>query len=385
MTPIFTPEYYSDADILAQEQEKIFRRQWQFAAFSHQLENDNDYVSAEIGGRSFFVQRFDGKLSAFSNVCSHRFSQIHTEGCGNRRAECRYHGWIYDGEGLPTAIPHRPRFDDMTPEKVCGLRLTRWQVEECGGLVFVRESAEGPSLREFLGEAVFHDMERMTLALGPRIDCNEMIIDANWKIVVENTLEGYHVGFVHTDTFHRLGTLPGGWQWNLPHSRYSSPLSEKVDADCQKVMSLFDSRPVKVDGYLHQLIFPNLTVATTYGTSFSVQTFEPLGPDQTKFTSHVFQTKLEEEPTGVKAAVLESVNISVKDFNRKVFEEDRLVVELVHRGAKETRVSGLLSDEEYRVGEFQKSYIEALEGTGHSAGEVSYEEDSDCRSRRLRA
>jgi len=363
MQPQFSPSYYSDPEVYDREQRTLFRDQWQFMAFTHELENHNDYVARDIGGQSVVVQNLDGQLNCFENVCSHRFNRIHSDGCGNRRLQCRYHGWIYNGEGFPCAIPHRPRFDDLTEDKVRELQLTRWQVETCGGLVFVREGVSGRSLREFLGE-IHDDMEQYSLALGPQIDRNEMIIEANWKILVENTLEGYHVDFVHEETFRRLGTVnqPKNWEWSLPHSRYSSPLSEKFDADCRKVTKLLSDRPVTIDGYLHQLVFPNLTLATTYGTSFSVQHFEPLGPERTRFTSYVFQTKLAGDVSGVRAVMLDTINHSVREFNRKVFEEDRVVCESVHLGAKQARVSGLLSDEEYRVCEFQRSYLDALHG-----------------------
>ena len=361
MTPLFPPSHYSDPDVELREQAAIFRRLWQFVGFRHELAHDNDYVCRTIGGRSVFVQNFDGELRAFENVCSHRFNRIHDDGCGNRRTQCRYHGWIYNSDGLPSAIPHRPRFDDLDAEKTCALRLTSWQAECCGGLVFVRQTSDGPSLREYLGDC-FDSVAQMTSALGPQIDRNEMLIAANWKVLVENTLESYHVDFVHTDSFKKLGTVCGeaNWQWQLPHSCYTSPLAEKYDAGARKFLKVFDERPVTLPGYLHQLVFPNLTIASTYGTSYSIQHFEPLGAEQTRFTSYVFQTQLANEPQGAKATIVETINHSVRDFNRQVFEEDRAVCEGVHKGAKQTRGGGILSDEELRVSQFQRSYVEAL-------------------------
>ena len=362
MIPFIPKHYYSDDAIHAREQAVLFRGQWQFVGFEAELANENDFLTRDVGGKSIFLQNVGGTLLAAENVCSHRFSRIH-QGCGNRPLQCPYHGWKYDAQGYPSAIPRRPRFDDLNPEKCQSLRLSVWNVERCGKLIFVREGLDhddGISLREFMGE-IFEPMQAMTLAFGPQIDRNEMLINANWKILIENTLEGYHVDFVHSESFKRLGTGVGDWTWHLPHSAYASPLSEQFDADCQRVLSLFADRPMQIDGYFHQLVFPNLTLATTYGTSFSVQHFEPVGPNQTKFVSYVFQSKLEKQLSRLEEILLETINHSVVQFNRQVFEEDRGVCEWVHQGAQQSSQTGLLSDEEYRVAEFQKSYMTALD------------------------
>lgn len=208
----------------------------------------------------------------------------------------------------------------------------------------------------------------MSSAFGPLIDHNEMLINANWKIVLENTLEVYHVDFVHQDSFKRLGTRSGPEtvRFDAPHSIYTSPLSEKFDADCRLVQSLFLERPFETPGYLHMHLFPNTTIATTFGASFAFQHIEPLGPERTRFTSYVFQSTMPHAPKGAMAAMLQAFNQSVKDFNRQVFEEDRSICEGVHQGAKQARGIGILSEEETRIGEFQQHYVSAIDESGTS-------------------
>ena len=358
MDTLIPPAHYHDEQVFAREQEKIFGVLWSCVGFRRDLACHNDYISRDVGGRSVIVHNFNGELKAFHNVCSHRFNRIHTAPKGNGPLQCGYHGWSFDARGCPTGIPKRPRFDGLTEERLCELSLQPWRVETCGDLVFVSAAGEGPGLRSFLGES-FATIERMSAACGPQIDENVMTIRANWKILVENTLESYHVGFIHPTTFSRLSAGEGVFGWQPPHSSWDTPLGPKFLERMKRVMLLFESRPVHLAGYFHQLVFPNLTIASTQGTSFSIQFFEPMGPRETRFSSIVFQTRLGDLSPGIQAAV-DAMNQSVKDFNRAVFSEDKDVCEQVQLGVAETAQTGILSDEELRVGDFQGQYMDLI-------------------------
>lgn len=355
MNTLIPPRDYCDADIHSREQKVLFSRVWQCVGFTHELAQHHDFVTRDIGGCSVLVQNFDGVLRAYTNVCSHRFNRIHTQCKGNGALQCAYHGWLYNGEGLPVGIPKKPRFDGLTPERVRELSLAPWRVEVCGKLVFVCRDPQVPGLKDYLG--VSHGLvEEMTRACGPLIDENVMTIRANWKVLIENTLESYHVHFVHPNTFSRLSTADGVFEWQAPHSTWRTPLGAKFTARLEKPMQVFASRPMKIDGYCHQLVFPNLTIASTQGTSFSVQFFEPVDADTTRFTSVVFQTTLGEVPPVSAQSTISALNESVKTFNRAVFSEDKDICEQVQQGARITNQPGLLSDEELRVYDFQKQY-----------------------------
>ena len=356
MNTLIEPRDYYDPGVFLREQRQLFSRLWQCVGFTHDLEKHHNFITRDVGGVSVVVQNFHGSLRAFANVCSHRFNRIHTDCRGNGPLQCAYHGWLYNDQGVPTGIPKKPRFDGLTSERLQELALAPWRVESCGRLVFVCRDSQAPGLKNYMGEA-FALVEAMTQASGQLIDENVMIIRANWKVLVENTLESYHVNFVHANTFSRLGTADGVFEWQQPHSRWCTPLGAKIAARLEKPMAVFASRPWKAEGYLHQLVFPNLTVASTQGTSFSVQFFDPVDPDTTRFTSIVFQTRLQESPTEAAQATIAALNESVKAFNRAVFSEDKEICEQVQRGARMTDKSGALSDEELRVFDFQKQYL----------------------------
>jgi phenylpropionate dioxygenase-like ring-hydroxylating dioxygenase large terminal subunit len=355
MRALIPAQAYFDADVFAAELDSLFADTWQFVAFGRDLAQPNDFVTAAVGGRSVVVQNFAGELRAFANVCSHRFARIHACAKGNGPLRCPYHGWIYNQDGAPYSIPSRPKFDDLSPDVLASLALRPYDVDRCGEFVFARRAGDGVGLRQWLGRAG-DVLERVSAALGPEVDVNELVIDANWKVTVENTLESYHVGFVHADSFKKVGAKGMDFAFDGPHSSWLSPVDAAIEAQMRKLVPRFEPRPLAVDGYFHQLVFPNLTVATTYGTSFAVQLFEPVSPGKTRFRSVVFQAR-PGEGTKVNADMMAMLNESVADFNRTVFAEDKAICEQVQLGVVETDQPGMLSYEEERVLRFQEQYV----------------------------
>jgi phenylpropionate dioxygenase-like ring-hydroxylating dioxygenase large terminal subunit len=346
--------YYYDPALLSAEYEKLFGRTWNFVGFTFDLANNNDYISADVAGKPIVIQNFDGRLRAFLNVCSHRFSEIRCDPKGNSPLRCPYHGWTYDAEGLPTGIPSRPRFDGLTDDVIRSLALRRYRVEVCGALVFVTLDSTVPSLRDFMGEA-WSTTESMSCSFGELIDRNELNLECNWKIAVENTLESYHVTFIHPKTFKILGASGTDFRFEQVHSSWRADVSGTIEKQMKKLEGIFESRPFKVNGYLHQLIFPSLTIATTFGHSFAVQQILPQSAGSTRFTSYVFATRLNAASDSTKN-LRAMGNDSIVQFNRAVFEEDKTICEAVQRGIRNATGTGQLSDEELRVAHFQKSY-----------------------------
>ena len=108
----------------------------------------------------------------------------------------------------------------------------------------------------------------------------------------------------------------------------------------------------------NQLIFPNVTIVTLFGTTFSVQHFRPVSPTETECSSYVFSTQLTEpSPSPAGLAILDSMNKSSVEFNRIVFDEDRNICEQVQRGVEQDpKDKGALGKDEERVFEFQRAY-----------------------------
>jgi phenylpropionate dioxygenase-like ring-hydroxylating dioxygenase large terminal subunit len=369
MVPCFPPSYYWDDGVFAREQ-SMFESLWTFAGFARDLTEIDSYIALEIGQKSVFVQNFSGELRAFENVCSHRFSRLRLCPKGKGAVQCPYHGWGYNAEGIPDVIPKKPRFEGLTPEVRQSLALHRWQVATCGSLVFVRSGHAGPTLFEFLGSS-FDVIAAMSSAFGSLLDENTMELAANWKVVVENTLEGYHVSQIHAETFEKLNFRNITMRTEGLQTAWLGDLGEDYTKKTARVNGLFVSRPLQISGYEHWLLFPNVTLATTFGTSFALQTIVPLSATRTKFTSYVFGTKLTEELTPSKKNLVQALYDQIVQFNRKVFEEDRAIIEWVQRGTAQTQQRGILSEDELRVFHFQRDYLAMLESCRTSSTEIS--------------
>lgn len=371
MRPLIPLPWYYDPAVFAREQRTLFARVWQFAGFTADLANADDYVTAEVGGRSVVVQNFDGALRAFRNVCSHRFARIRSEACGNGKLRCPYHGWIYNAEGIPYSIPARPRFDDLRDRaEVAKLALTPYELAVCGGLVFLRESGTaGPSLREFLAGS-WDIVEAMSLALGERVYRNEILFRSNWKVAVENGLEAYHVGFVHETTFNMLGTSGMNFRFTGAHSSWHTGLEPGLETRMRKLARL-GKMPAPVDGYLHQLVFPNLTISSVGGTAFGFQLLTPLSPTETRLTGIVYVSRMEGAPQNVRAMITEQLGPSSATFTLDVAHEDRAICEAVQLGLPEADRPGVLSEEEERVAKFHEVYMACMTGDGASLATAS--------------
>jgi phenylpropionate dioxygenase-like ring-hydroxylating dioxygenase large terminal subunit len=330
---------------------------WVAVCMADEVASHNDFVVRDVFGRQVVIQNMNGQIKAFLNVCPHRFNRVQTDPSGNRPLVCGYHGWEFGCDGVPCRIPKRPSFDGIDPSKYA---MATYEVDVCGKLVFVCR-IKAVELREWLGEA-WPQVEAMTSACERRIDTNTMRLACNWKIAVENTLESYHVGHIHQDTFHRLGVVGGEMDFQGPHSSWKAPLSEKAAERMLHMNAVLDGRPYKPAGYEHQLVFPSCTIASAAGMSVSVQFFVPSGVSETSFISLVYAVDAG-ELSEAQSQQHELFNRSVVHFNRRVFVEDAGVCESTHAGAGDAGggMYSVLSDDEGRVAHHIRCVLGACE------------------------
>lgn len=351
-----SPYHYHSQEIFEKEKFQIFHNNWVFVAFGNDLLNHNDFITKTIGGIPIVIQNFNGKVKAFMNVCSHRFSIIQNEKKGNRALFCPYHGWSFDKEGMPNGIPKKPLFKDFTKEELCDLKLKEYALDICGDMYFIHINKPEKTLEEYLGG--FYDMlEIISKGKSELIDVNDINIKSNWKILVENTLESYHVNLVHSETFKVLGAKGLVFDFINSHSSWDAELAlAESDKKLSKVHNMFSERPYRINGYKHFLIYPNLLVSSSYGISFNFSTIDPITPGESDFTSYVFLS----EPNK-KSSLIDIYSNLLIDFNRKVFDEDKYICEQVQRGVIVTDKPGVLSIEEERVHAFQNTYINQIQ------------------------
>ena len=188
-------DWYTNAEVLRLEQERIFRRAWQYVGHAGQLAEPGSFFTATAGLIPVVVTRTrEDELKAFVNVCRHRGFQV-AQGEGKRETlQCAYHAWTYGLDGTLRAAPRADREPDFDPAE---LSLLPVQVDTWGPFVFVNPDVSAPPLAEALGRlpellAEVVDVEALTFHHRASSE-----LETNWKVACENFLECYHCATAH--------------------------------------------------------------------------------------------------------------------------------------------------------------------------------------------
>lgn len=188
--------FYVDPHAAVQETQRVFAPAWQLITSAAQLGEPGDHVVDEIAGVPVvLVCGDDGTLRGFHNVCRHRAGPLALcNGRGARTLRCRYHGWTYTLEGrLRSAAEMDSAQDfDVTDVHLPSITVARWQ-----GLVFASLDP-AVSLEALLAgiaaRIVSHDLPSLVFSHRDSYE-----IACNWKVYVDNYLEGYHVPHIHPE------------------------------------------------------------------------------------------------------------------------------------------------------------------------------------------
>lgn len=201
---------YTDPDVHRLEMDRIFGRDWIAICASASLANPGDHFAHAIGGEPVVVLRGDdGKLRALSNVCRHRGTLLQDDGFGAaKKFVCPYHAWTYDLEGNLRGVPV-PGNVEIDKSAHC---LPQFRVEEWAGVVFVNLDASAESLASRLvGLERYLDPFDMSGFDTPTPPKPLETWDANWKLIVENGIESYHLFKVHRDTLETMTPTKGAF------------------------------------------------------------------------------------------------------------------------------------------------------------------------------
>jgi len=216
LLPTLGGSWYTDPDVFALEQERIFSTQWMCVLRGDDLPGAGDYRLVQVGREQVVVSRNRrGEIRAFLNVCRHRGMRVCTEPAGTaRKFQCGYHAWTYDLDGKLVAAPNLTKMPDVDRDAY-GLRGIA--VQEWMGYVWVCLAPEPPSftgtvlgeLVTRLGEAETFDAWQVAdLRLGKRIAYD---VHANWKLIIENFMECYHCATIHPELTEVIPEFADGW------------------------------------------------------------------------------------------------------------------------------------------------------------------------------
>ena len=338
--------WYTDPAVLRLEQERIFRRSWQYVGRQDEIADGGSFLATRVSDVPVVLVRDEqGTLRAFLNVCRHRGSVV-CEGSGRRATlQCPYHAWTY---GLDGTLIAAPRFSREGGTDHRDLGLVQLPLESWGPLVFVNPDAEAPPLSEFLGD-VPERMRAAGIDLGMLrfLQRVESELDANWKISAENFLECYHCPVAHPGFSAVMDVSPDSYLLELDGGRMTQHGPPKPEP-----RGGYDPSG-EVERAQFHLLFPGTVMNVMPGRpNFSIGPIVPLAPERTyRFLDYFVAADADE------AWIEESLA-----FDAQVSAEDRILVERVQVGVRSGLIDEgrLMPESERLVAHFQSLVVDAL-------------------------
>lgn len=309
--------FYTDPEIFQAEREAIFYRGWHMAGHVSDLAEIGSYVTASIFDQKVFICRGkDNVLRGFYNVCAHRAHEL-LSGAGKARViTCPYHAWSYHLTGELRSARGAEQLPGFDSGEFC---LTPVRVETFGSIVFFNLDDLAPSAAEsFAGLDAEIEAHIPGFATMRRLDTFRNVIEANWKVVVDNFLECYHCAPAHP-AFADLVDLKA--YRSTCHTRHSSHIGSRVRPD-NKAYAFDPAASVQKSAFWW--LWPMSTVNLIPGDSAaSLFWFNPISPTRTELLAISYT------PDGKSTPQLDAANEYAGTI---LSDEDNRLCESVQRG-----------------------------------------------------
>ena len=202
-----------DEDVFERERGRIFDRSWLYVGHESEIAKSGDWKVRRVGGRNLiFCRDLDGEVQLYFNTCPHRGTTIcRAEDEGNARFfQCFYHAWTFNLKGELTGIPDPSAYPEADFRERYTLRRPAHHAE-LRGFHFVAYDPDAGSLADHLGAAADYILmmtEHSEKGIKMIPGTQEYSVRANWKMAVENALDGYHFSPTHAtyvDWLHDTG------------------------------------------------------------------------------------------------------------------------------------------------------------------------------------
>lgn len=301
-------------DVFALEIERIFGRCWLYVGHESEIREPGDYVRRPVASRQVFMVRSKaGEVKVFHNTCTHRGAMVCRKDSGNAKVfQCFYHAWSFDTDGKLVGMPDREAYGDALDFGALGLRSVA-RVESYRGFVFACFDPGVVGLVEYLAGAAEY-LDLIVDATGDAeiiTGSNQYAVDANWKLLAENSIDGYHAVPTH-DTYFKyltaLGTsLAGGVAgapkvlgnghavieysapWGRPVAKWEPLFGEDAREEIGRIRADLverfgeDRARRMADTNRNLLIYPNLVVNDIM--AITVRTFMPVSAARMEVTA----------------------------------------------------------------------------------------------------
>tara|TARA_R110001592_G_scaffold240929_2_gene501301 strand:- start:134219 stop:135499 length:1281 start_codon:yes stop_codon:yes gene_type:complete len=302
---------FVEQSVFEAERKAIFDRCWLYLGHASELEESGRFVTRTVADRDIlFNKDRKGTIRAFLNVCPHRGATVCREKQGKKKSfQCMYHGWVFKDDGelinLAGAGSYSKDFND------CGQVNLREvpRLDQYAGFYFVCFNDATESLpdylagaKEYLDLVSAHSPEGMELVGGTQ----EYAIRANWKLLVENSFDGYHAETTHATYLDYLMNTNGGLAdtklagvahnlgnghavieytapWGRPVAQWIPMWGEDGKQEIDEVYAELVERlgPERAEQVAHKnrnmVIFPNLVINDIM--AITIRTFYPASPN----------------------------------------------------------------------------------------------------------
>lgn len=196
-------DVYVDPAVFEAEMERIFMRTWVYVGHDSEIAQCGDYKNTFIGTEPVILIRgTDGAVSVVVNRCSHRGAAVCLLPNGSAKGfRCQFHGWTFGLDGELLGVPYS---EESVDKKSLSLASAP-RVESYRGFIFASFNPDVPPLTDHLRDVLPY-IDRFVEHAGEYAfqvspDANEVVYDANWKMQLENNVDGYHLSFTHQSLF----------------------------------------------------------------------------------------------------------------------------------------------------------------------------------------
>jgi choline monooxygenase len=188
--------FYTSPEFFHFDQKNGLGKSWQYICHLSQLTEPGGYITATVAGKPVIVIKGpDDQLKGFYNVCRHRAGPLAAKSGKSGILQCQYHGWTYNLNG---ELCGTPEFEGIKNFEKANYSLRKIAVEAWEGLVFVNLNQQTAPLNLFV-EGISERIKPNGLANKSFHSRVIYEVNCNWKVYVENYLEGYHLPHVHPE------------------------------------------------------------------------------------------------------------------------------------------------------------------------------------------
>ena len=350
---------YTDNDFWIKECDTVLSNGWLFVGFVHEFKKVGDVQPIFIAGKPILIIKNENdEIKAFHNVCSHRCLKLVNEKKNTGKLiRCPYHAWSYDLQGNLKAAPHIGGTNNHKPKgfnfKEHGLKPIRIHI--WNDWIFINLNGKAKKFIEYAKPlfSKFKDLDFNKLKYTATLDFGK--INTNWKFLIENFIEPYHVQFVHKTTTNQ----PLKDHYTIVDGMcYGSGVDVKEeDSKNSKALSVSSK-------YLS--LFPNFIIGTYYPNQVGVYLNIPINPNTT------IQKRIIYTVDGSKMSK-EDIDITKKIW-WSVHKEDHEMCERLQEGRSSpaSNEGGLLSPHwEDGVKAFQKLIIQSMKNSKLMKGKIN--------------